>query len=314
MPLSPLPRYFPSLVLCFAGFAIGAKAEEGSPKSQPLTMITDEVRRDLERLDEFFDTRLPGTLRHYNLELKFTPKFGDLRDNEFIRYPFELRYGLGNDTEIYGGMTPFTPNPFNNGRQHRWGFGEQRLGVRHDFGRLLWFYDESTIGIEGRSPLGKPPIEVIDGYSHIRPFVTGSRQLKLIPDTKFYTNFSYDREVATPSRENPVGISKMHIAEVGPGLFYKPNEFGLFGEYRFQYITTDMGSHHAHNRKVGVVWDVPLERSQKWKLPGKWKVELAYKFNHEQGFDDDHGLVARVSWRTSLREVLDATNKSARSK
>jgi hypothetical protein len=260
-------------------------------------------------MDEIFGTSLPGTLAQYNLVLKFSPKFGDLRDYEFVRYPLELRYGLNDKTEIYGGLTPYHPNPFNGGNAAAWGFGESKIGVRYNFGRFLWFYDESTIGIEARSPLGKPPIQIIDGYSHLRPFVTASRKLRLIPATSFYTNFSYDREVTTPERASPAGVMEMHVAEIGPGFLYKPGEFGAFAEYRFQFITTDAHTHHAHNRKVGVLWDVPLKRSQQWKLPGKWQLELAYKFNRETGFDEDRGLTARVSWRTSLREVLDITDK-----
>jgi hypothetical protein len=309
----PLLRIVRSTVVVGCVIATSGLSAAEDAKQEPSATFRDQVRQDLERVDEFFDTRLPGTLARFNVELKFTPKFGDFRDNEFVRYPFELRYGLSDRTELYGGMSPYHPNPFNNGRQHKWGLGESQIGVRYNFGTLLGFYDESTFGLEVRSPLGKPPIEIIDAYSHLRPSVTAARKLKLIPDTSFYTNYSYDREVATPNRDT-LATSKMHIAEIGPGLFYKPNEFGAFAEYRFQWITTDAGTHHAHNRKVGVLWDVPLARTQKWKLPGKWRVELAYKFNHETGFDDDRGFVARVSWRTSLREVLDATDKAVRSK
>ena len=94
----------------------------------------------------------------------------------------------------------------------------------------------------------------------------------------------------------------------------KPGEFGAFAEYRFRYIDENVGSHHAHDSKVGVLWDVPLARTQKWNLPGKWQLELAYKLNREEGFDTDRGVTARVSWRTSLREVLKATQGTARAK
>lgn len=266
------------------------------------------MREDILRMNDFFDTMLPGTLSEYNVVLKFSPKFSDLRDREFVRYPLELRYGLYERVELFGGLTPFHPNPFNTGHDHRWGLGEARYGVRYDFGKLL-FYDASTIGFEQRSPLGAPPDSIIGHYTHLRPFVSASRQLP-IPHTSFFTNFSYDREVNTPFRAGPPGgISKMHIVEVAPGLLYKPNEFGVFGEYRFRHIELNIGSHLAHDSKVGVLWDVPLARSQRRKLPGKWQLELAYKYNREEGMETDQGVTARVSWRTSLREILRAPQK-----
>ena len=281
--------------------------------SAPSQTLTSRMREDLLRMNDFFDTMLPGTLSEHNIILKFTPKFSDLRDNEFVRYPFELRYGLTQHLELYGGMSPYSPNPFNAGRDHSWGFGEARMGFRYNLGKLLHFYDEATAGFEYRSPLGRPPLEIIDRYTHLRPFLATSRKLTLLPHTTFFTNFSYDREVNTPGRMQPL-VTKMHVAEVGPALLYKPGEFGAFAEYRFRYIDENTGSHHAHDSKVGVLWDVPLVRTQKWKLPGKWQVELGYKFNREEGFDNDRGVTARVSWRTSLREVLGAPENTARTK
>lgn len=296
---------FSAVEFGFPNAATAAENGSGGVGSQ----LRSRMREDLLRMNDFFDTMLPGTLAERNIVLKFSPKFSDLRDNEFFRFPFELRYGYSPRVELFGGMSPFTPNPFNSGRDHRWGLGESRLGVRYNLqGKFLRFYDEATLGFEARVPLGQPPLEIIGRYTHLRPFLTTSRKLKWVPDTTFFTNFSYDREVDTPGRSKPM-VSKMHITEVGPGILYKPGEFGAFAEYRFRYIDEDLvGTHHAHDSKVGVIWDVPLVRTQRWKLPGKWQVELAYKLNREEGYDRDHGVSARVSWRTSLREVLGVTS------
>ena len=313
------PRTAASLGLALLMLALGAVRSSFAaetprdPNATPVQVLTSKMREDLLRMNEFFDTMLPGTLAERNIVLKFNPKFSDLRDNEFIRFPFELRYGRSANLELFGGMTPYTPNPFNRGRDHRWGFGETRLGFRYNLGKLLHFYDEATAGFETRIPLGRPPLELIGRYTHLRPFLTTSRKLKIVPDTTFFTNFSYDHEVDTPGRSAPE-VSMRHVAEVGPGFLYKPGEFGAFGEYRFRYIDEPMiGTHHAHDSKIGLLWDVPLDRTQKWKLPGKWQLELAYKFDREEGYEDDRGVTARVSWRTSLREVLRAP-ATARSK
>jgi hypothetical protein len=299
-------------LFAFAFLAVGSHqpllAEDAS---QPNQTLRSRMREDLLRMNDFFDTMLPGTLSQYNIVLKFAPKFSDLRDNEYVRYPFELRYGLTPRWELFGGMSPYHPNPFNDGRDHRWGFGQLRSGARYDLGKI-WFYDEATASFEVRTPLGAPPIEIIGRYTHLAPLLTASRKLSWVPHTTFFTNFGYDREINTPTRDRPP-VSKMHVAGVGPGLLYKPGEFGLFGEYRFRHITTDAGSHNAHDSKVGVLWDVPLVRTQRY-LPGKWQIELAYKHNREEGMETDEGVTARVSWRTTLREVLKAPEKSVKKK
>ena len=45
------------------------------------------------------------------------------------------------------------------------------------------------------------------------------------------------------------------------------------------------------------VWPYPLNH--------EWQAELAYKVGHEEGHRTDQGIFARVSWKTSLREVLN---------
>jgi hypothetical protein len=51
---------------------------------------------------------------------------------------------------------------------------------------------------------------------------------------------------------------------------------------------------------------VPLARSEKWRLPGKWQVELVYKheFSTTRDREPDQGPALRVNWRTKVREVL----------
>jgi hypothetical protein len=273
----------------------------------PITSTDSNIsmRERVLRVTEFLDTVLPGTLGKSNVTLHFTPKFSDFRDREFVRYPVEIRYGATDRLELIGGVTPFGPNPFNSGRDHRWGPGEAKLGARYDVGSTFGFFDTTTVGIENRIPLGKPPVQLNDHYTHVRPFIAAARNLRDWPDTTFYTNLSYDRSVKLTSREAPPPeVVRRHIAEIAPGLLFKPGEFGYFTEYHFRYITEPTGSHLGHAAQVGTLWDVPIERSARWNLPGKWQVEIAYKYETEQHRGHSQGISARVNWRTTLREVL----------
>jgi hypothetical protein len=268
----------------------------------------DRMRERVLRMTEFFDTELPGVLEEHNMTLHVRPKFSDIRDFEYMRLPIELRYGLTDQWELQGGIVPFIPNPFNSGVQHKWGAGEGKLGARYDIGSSLLFFDDTTLGIETRVPLGRPPAELNDHYTHLKPFVATARKLRMWPSTTLYANLSYDRSVDITHRAPPPPqVERRNIVEIAPGLLFKPSEFGYFAEYRFRHIRNDFGWHLAHEVQFGTIWDVPLARTEAWRLPGKWQLELAYKVSHEEGRDTDQGISARVNWRTTLREVLEHT-------
>jgi hypothetical protein len=277
----------------------------GAFAAEPVS-TSDRVRERVLRMTEFFDTMLPGVLDEQNITLHFKPKFSDLRNYEYMRFPLELRYGLTDRWELQGGLVPYTPNVFNRGVEHRWGLGEAKLGARYDIRSALWFFDDTTVGVETRIPLGRPPIELNDHYTHIKPIISAARRLRMWPSTTFYANVSYDHSMDLTHRDPPpVEVVRRNIIEVAPGFLYKPSEFGYFAEYRIRHLHEDNGSHLAHEVQFGTIWDIPLARSEKWRLPGKWQLELAYKISHEEGRDRDQGVSARVNWRTTLREVLE---------
>lgn len=295
-------RFLSLAAVLLLATAPGAFAEDSASAG-------DQLRARVLRMSEFFDTILPGVLEEHNVTLHFTPKFGDLRDEEYMRFPLELRYGLGYSWELSAGITPFVPNPLNTGHDHRWGPGEAKVGARYDLGDALPFFDDTTVGTEVRVPLGKPPVDINDHYMHVKPFVSAARTLRAWPDVTFYSYLSYDRSVGTSGAPVPPEVIRRNIIELAPGLLYKPAELGYFGEYRWRHIREPLEWHLEHEVRVGTIWDVPLERSQQWNLPGKWQLEVAYKVSHEEGRDTNHGISARVNWRTTLREVLDHTAK-----
>ncbi len=303
MPRCRDPRFLLACLALIAPALTAAGAETAS--------TSDRVRERVLRMTEFFDTMLPGVLDEHNMTLHVRPKFSDLRDYEFVRLPFELRYGLTDRWELRGGMVPFAPNPVNQGREHRWGAGEGQFSARYDVGSSLHFFDATTVGVETRVPLGRPPIELNDHYTHVKPFVSAARTLLTWPSTTFYANVSYDRSVDLTHRAAPPPeVVRRNIVEVVPGFLFKPSELGYFAEYHFRHIGEDAGWHLAHEVQFGTVWDIPLARTERWHLPGKWQFELAYKIGHEEGRDTDQGISARVNWRTTLREVLEHTKAS----
>jgi hypothetical protein len=313
MPLQPPSalRLLAGGILCGLSLSLLSAeevAETKENKGSKAPPIVSAMKEDVLRMQEFFDTTLPGTLSQYNVVMDFSPKFSDLRDNEYVRYPVEFRYGLKPRWELLAGITPFSPNPINSGFDHRWGLGEVRAGVRHDAGAIPWLYDATTLGFLVRLPLGRPPIELNDHYIHLHPSISASRHLPW-PDATFLTEFSYDRQVADDLNAPPVGVIHQDISEVAPGILYKPGEFGGFFNYAFRYYDQSAGSHLGHEAKLGGIWDVPIARTAKWGLPGKWQIELAYRYTTEEGIGHSQGVTARVHWKTTLREILNQSSK-----
>lgn len=299
------PRYYAAAARLLLCFALAAVSSLGADEPRNGTVL-NRIGGDLVGVSDFFDTVLPGTLKKYNLLLDFSPKFGDVRNREFIRYPIGLRYGLAQDWEVYGGLTPFSPNPFNDGPDHRWGPGEARLGIRHNTAHGFLFYNHATIGLETRVPLGEPPVDLIDGYTHVKPYLTASRDLHW-PDSQIYTTFSYDWSADSMGRNRPTSprVVRQHIAQVAPGYLYKPGEYGWFTEYEFRHLDEEVGYRLSHGFKLGMIWDVPRAKSRRWHFPGKWQIEIAGKIVKEEGRSLDPGIVTRVRVRTSLKEVLN---------
>jgi len=282
-------------------------AADEDPPRLGLMEQPNAMKEDLLRMTDFFDTTLPGTLREHNIVVSFAPRVEDLRKKEYFRLPVVVRYGLVRRWEIYTGIMPYAPNPINSGADHRWGLGEGKLGVRYDWGRWGRVFDAVTLGLEGRTSLGLPPLSLTDYHAHLVPSIDTSRPLPWKFTTLVF-NLSYDRAFDAPWREAappPPTVIRRSVFTVTPSVLYKPGEFGAFVEYNWRHIEDDyLGVHLGHEIKIGPLWDVPLWRTQSWGLPGKWQIELGGRVTMEEGLDSHYGVLMRVRWRTSLREVF----------
>lgn len=256
--------------------------------------------------NEFFNSSLPGTLGRYNLALDFQPKIGDLLRKEYIRFPLTLRYGFADNWEALAGFTPVTPNPFKSGEDQKWSFGEYRLGLRLDVRPILPIWEQMTIGLDFRSPLGRPPRRLNDGYAHIRPFLTMARPIWQVDSTLLYFNLSYDYSFDAPFRNSiPYApVIRRHEFDITPGIIYKPGELGYFAEYTLRFIEEPNDNRRANVYTAGFIWDPPRSRTRLLRLPGNWQFELGYRLTDEQNRSVRHSVQFRARWRGDLRQIL----------
>lgn len=253
------------------------------------------------QMREILDLRLPGNLEKYNFTLDFEPRIGDALRREYVRFPIELRYGFTDRWEGYLGLTPYTPNPFRSSHSG-WGLGYVTNGLRYDLHKngRKWGFDQITVGAELRVPLGRPPIRMIDHYSHLVPYISASRRLSVLPHTTFLTQISFD-SAQVWGNTIPAGVPERDIFEVMPALLYKPGELGYFGQFAGRHIQHDGESRLGSLSRLGLVWDIPNERSVRWGLKGKWQVETAVEVETEEKRKNDFGLTTRVRWKFDLK-------------
>jgi hypothetical protein len=287
--------------------------ETSNASSQPATKPDEPTSTDSHakttdddlRIREFFNASTPGTTKKSKLLFSATPRSTDIREGEFIRVSTQLRYGLADRWEIFGGMTPFFPSPINDGAEHRWGLGEAKLGVRYDWGHWGTFFDHVTVGLESRTPLGEPPPALIDYFSHVAAFINTSRPLSF-KHTYWYTTMTYDRAVHAPFREAaPYWATRTHVLIVTNSIRYMPGEFGAAASHSYRIFFSDgVGTHFGNEFRAGPIWDIPLWRTQSWGLPGKWQFEVAARVSFEEGVKTNKGISARIRWHGNIHEVF----------
>src|SRR5258708_31404453 len=88
-------------VTAFGSLAIAVHAAEMADGP------TARMREQGLRMTDFFDTMLPGVLQEHKMTLHVTPKFSDLRDNQYMRVPLELRFDANDRFEWLGVREPF---------------------------------------------------------------------------------------------------------------------------------------------------------------------------------------------------------------
>lgn len=276
----------------------------------PVTCADEEnhgiVSNTLVRAHEFFNTTLPGTMGVDDLTIEFQPKVGDFVNREFIRFPVTLRYGIAPGWETIAGWTPVSPNPFKSGPDNRWGPGEYRLGVRHDLHPWIGFFDQITVGLDFRGPLGRPPFDLLDGYARIKPFLALAKPLDPDETILLFLNVRYDYSVPPPfNRSAPrPGIIKRHEFDITPGVIYKPGELGYFVDYTLRFIDEPGDNRRANIYTAGLIWDPPEERTRGFGLPGDWQFDIGYQLTDEQERSVRHSIQLRARWRGTFREVV----------
>jgi|GEM_PF-3353271 len=302
-PEAPHPIDVPSAPEIAPDQAVPDAAADPRQRGQWIGSLPVIIQDEVRFIHDFFGTRLPGTLDQYNLSLEYDPKFGDFVNREYLRFPITLWYGLTDHTELLLGMAPFLPNPFRAGDDQRFGPGFVRTGARHRLHRPIFFFDQTTLGIDVIVPIGRPPESLTDYYGRLRPSISFSRQLHTIEHTQFLLSLQHDHAFDVPLRSESHRYIRRNTTDFSPGVLYKPDNVGYLAEYTLRLIDDDTGWRRGNIYTVGVLWDVP-QRYVPQALPGDWRVDLAYRLTDEQERPLNHAVLTRVRVRFDFPQFM----------
>lgn len=217
-----------------------------------------ENPEEFSRVRGLFDVDLPKTIEKFKTKLIVHPHFGDLLHRGYLRVPVGVRIGLNDRTEVNAEAESY----FTHGlRQPHVGYGLDRLsvGMKYQWNKWLKDYADTSTGFNFTAPVGRPPLDLTDGFEHFTPYVTFSKPLprfpRLTPFVSFSTDLMWKSSVPGSFRKN-----EPHSDTLGTsaGFLYDraPFKYTLVCGYQ---TTALIGRDNQHFFSVNpsVLWDLP---------------------------------------------------------
>lgn len=264
--------------------------------------LLTEARRYLPHLSDLFGRDLPELDRPNAIKLTLRPHFGDLVHRDYMRMDTGLRWALNDNLEIKTAGSVF----FTHGLRDSTGYGVGKLngGAKYIFDDLPWRDYETSVELSGETPVGHPPLDMTDGYTHVRPsfaiqhLTERNRHLTLFGGMglDFITKSSVP---GTPAFNEPRDDS---VSFTGGGIYD-------VGQVKWTFTTTYattalLGEHTSHFLYVqpGLLWYVPRRFTFNWKSQVIMGLGARATFGPD-GMDFSLGSRLRVEF--TLRQFMD---------
>lgn len=263
----------------------------------PARPAASRVSDDDLRIRGVFNSVLPGTEKKHALRLIFHPHIGDLLNEDYLRIPLGVRYGVSQRLELNGTLESYFSHGLGAvGLFQDAGFDEAHLGAKYRLGDALIRDWDLAIGIDWDRPIGSPPRSMTDGMQHVSPFISFARPLGEDRAWRLFGSVTYDdvtqlgiprhlekNELADDSLALTLGVLKQrrdltYTLETGVAS----TRFTSDGEDDVVFI------------RPGLVWVVP-ERYTFW-AKGRWLLGASVRGGYgPDGFEVGVGAKLRIS-------------------
>lgn len=261
-------------VCCVLGAALlGPRAT-----AQTTARTEAENPEEFSRVRGLFDVDLPKTIEKFKTKLIVHPHFGDLLHRGYLRVPVGIRMGLNDRTEMNAEAESFLTHGL---RKPHAGYGLDRLslGMKYQWSDWLKEFADTSTGFNFTAPVGRPPVDLTDGFNHFSPYVTFSKRLaefpRLTPFLSFNTDLMWKSSVPGSFQKNQPRSDSMGTSV---GFFYDRDQF----KYTLvcSYGTTALigeGNRNFYSVNPSVLWDLPPWL--KFHSRGQWIFGLGLKAN-----------------------------------
>jgi len=264
------------------------------------------ARRTITRLGNLFGGDLPELDRPNVFKLTFRPHFGDLHRRDYLRLETGLRWALSEHFELRSDASVFVTHGLKGAAGY--GIGRVRGGARYIFADLPWRNYETSLDLQVETPVGRPPVDMTDGFAHLRPSFVVQHQLARQPRLTLYGGLGLDFIVKTSILETP-GFNQPHDNSLSltTGGVYDSGQIkwtfaataattALIGERSNQFLYL----------QPGLLWYVP----RRFTFNSKSQFIMGLGARSTWGPDGtDFGLSSRLRVELTLRQFLDGIRR-----
>ncbi len=210
-----------------------------------------------------FGNGVVGTVTERAVRISLRPHFGDLLHEDYLGLTGLARYGLTDDWEVSArvdayighglGDVPAFSDP---------GLSRIGVGVRHQLMRQGEHELGVVMGLDYNRPVGRPPPEMADAYSHLVPMAVFSRRLETRPEWTVFVRTRLDFvTLTTPAAAGDEDGLREDSWLIGPGVNW---ERGDWSWTLATSLASTLGLAEENNCRVS------LAPSVSWRLPAKW--------------------------------------------
>lgn len=271
MKLHPLPRIARLLLLVGLGASV-AQAQEKSDAT-PASAPEDKT---IHKINGIFDTELPKTERKGTVRFIVHPHLGDFTSRSYVRVPLGVRWGVNDHVEFSATVEPYFGLGFRHGPKGN-GIGDVQFGGKYAFRDGLRPDYEASTGINVMLPVGKPPLDMTDGYDHFTPYLVVSHKSRTTAGLTYFLSPSLDvmekSSVSGAFRKNDP-----HSTSLLFGSGFVLDRFPYHYTFEAGYQTTSLvgkGNKQFVFVKPGFAWDLP--RQLTFDSHGRWLLGLSIK-------------------------------------
>jgi hypothetical protein len=263
-----------------------------SAEADPLSTLEDL----LDRIPDFSALNLPSFVPQ-GLSIYSSPHFGDLIHKPYLRIPVGGRWKMTRHFETHGELEGYFRHGLRNSNGEsgygfdRWSGGFKIESPEPPSTDMAW-----STGADFSTPLGRPPIELTDGYRHFVPYVAMSRIISTDDHLFGYSSVGVDLLSHADPLPSNFGRNELHsdsmIFSVGVARDWPKFRTSLTANFGTTALMSDE-HHQVFGLRPAIVFPLPKFQGKHTRLlvtVGGWSI----------WGPDGHELGASVSMRVEF--------------